>query len=135
MTNYLAVLVAAVINMVLGFLWYGPLFAKPWMKYNGYTKEWMDKQMKESNMGAKYGMMFIAALVMAYFMSWVVRLTGTHTLTSGAITGGMVWLGFTATTQFANWVFSGKKVGLYFIETGYFLVSFVIFGAVFALWR
>ncbi len=135
MTNYIAVLVAAVFNMVLGFLWYGPFFAKPWMKYNGYTKEWMDKQMKQGNMGTKYGMMFVSALVMAYFMSWLIHLAGAQTLVSGALIGGMAWLGFTATTQFANWIFSGKKVGVYIIDTGYFLVSFVVFGALFALWR
>ncbi|MBI3341870.1 DUF1761 domain-containing protein, partial [Candidatus Curtissbacteria bacterium] len=33
--NYMAVVAAAVVNMVLGFLWYGPLFGKPWMKMMG----------------------------------------------------------------------------------------------------
>jgi hypothetical protein len=30
--NFLAILAAAVANLLLGFLWYGPLFGKPWMK-------------------------------------------------------------------------------------------------------
>lgn len=135
MTNYLAILAAGIFNMVLGFLWYGPLFAKPWMKFNGYTKEWMDKQMKGSNMGMKYGSMFVSSLVTAYVMSWLVNLTDASTVTSGAIVGGLAWLGFTATTQFANWNFSGKKFGAYVIDTGYFLVSFVVFGALFAVWK
>ena len=29
--NYLAVLVAAALEIGLGALWYGPLFGKPWM--------------------------------------------------------------------------------------------------------
>lgn len=35
--NYLAILVAAVLSMVLGFLWYGPLFGKEWTKLMGVT--------------------------------------------------------------------------------------------------
>ena len=27
--NFLAILVAAIAHMVVGFLWYGPLFSKP----------------------------------------------------------------------------------------------------------
>src|SRR5260370_10712032 len=35
--NWLAILVAAISTMVVGFLWYSPLlFAKPWMKEMGY---------------------------------------------------------------------------------------------------
>lgn len=135
MTNYLTVLVAGVVNMVLGFVWYSALFGKQWTKFQGWTKEEMEKKKKESNMGVMYGMMFVSALVLAYFMSWVVHLTGASDWMSGAMVGGMVWLGFVATTQFANWLFSGKKVGLYFIDTGYYLVSLVIFGVLFALWR
>ncbi len=33
--NYLAVLVAVVLQFVLGFLWYGPLFGEPWMEMVG----------------------------------------------------------------------------------------------------
>jgi len=37
--NVLAILVVGVAYMVVGFLWYGPLFAKPWMKLVGMTQE------------------------------------------------------------------------------------------------
>ncbi|MDO8488446.1 MAG: DUF1761 family protein [bacterium] len=33
--NYLAILAAAVLSMVLGFLWFGPLFGQTWMKLMG----------------------------------------------------------------------------------------------------
>src|SRR5690348_2723001 len=33
--NYWAILVAVVASMVLGFLWYGPIFGKAWMKEMG----------------------------------------------------------------------------------------------------
>jgi hypothetical protein len=38
--NLLAVLVAAISTMVVGFLWYSPiLFAKPWMREMGYDPD------------------------------------------------------------------------------------------------
>src|SRR3979411_3551552 len=33
--NYWAILVAVAATMVLGFLWYGPIFGKAWMKEMG----------------------------------------------------------------------------------------------------
>ncbi len=134
--NYVALLVAGVFNMVLGFLWYGPLFGKMWMKYNGFTKEDMEKAKKEQGMMmAKYGMMFVASLVLAYFMSWLVGVGGAMDWVTGAMIGAMAWLGFTATVQFSGWLFSGKKTGAFLIDTGYYLVSFVVFGALLAAWR
>src|SRR5688572_1633570 len=41
--NYLAILVAAVAGMAVGFFWYGPLFGKIWVKLSGFTKEDMEK--------------------------------------------------------------------------------------------
>ena len=46
--NFLAILVAAVVPMVLGFLWYNPaLFGNAWMRESGMTEE----KMKSGNMG------------------------------------------------------------------------------------
>jgi hypothetical protein len=33
--NYLAILVAVVAQMIIGFLWFGPLFGKVWARENG----------------------------------------------------------------------------------------------------
>ena len=50
--NYLAVLVAAIASIVLGFVWYGPLFGKTWTQLMGFDKKKMD-DMKKKGMGAK----------------------------------------------------------------------------------
>src|SRR5207253_9570578 len=43
-SNVLAVLVAAVLTMVLGAVWYSPvLFAKQWMHAHGYTPEKLER--------------------------------------------------------------------------------------------
>ena len=39
--NYWAVLVAALFTFVLGFLWYGPLFGRTWLRLVGLNPESM----------------------------------------------------------------------------------------------
>ena len=37
--NFLAIIVCAVVSMIVGTIWYGPLFGKKWMKHFNFTKE------------------------------------------------------------------------------------------------
>lgn len=132
--NLIAVIVAAVINMAVGFAWYGQmLFGKQWMKVNGIDP----KKMQEANkkMGKMYGMMFVSALIGGFILGWFDNKLGATSITSGATVGFMAWLGFTATSQFAMWVFSGKKATAFYIDSGYYLVVYLINGALLALWK
>ena len=46
--NYLAVLVAAIVSMVIGGLWYSPLlFGNVWMKLSGITQKDVEKAKKK----------------------------------------------------------------------------------------
>ena len=36
---FLAILVASLSTLVVGFIWYGPLFGKAWLFENGFTEE------------------------------------------------------------------------------------------------
>ena len=57
--NYIAVLVAAIVNMVLGFLWYGPLFGKQWIQMMNFDKKKM-AEAKRKGMGKTYAVAFIS---------------------------------------------------------------------------
>jgi hypothetical protein len=39
MPNLVVVLIAAIVPMLVGFLWYSLLFSKPWMAVAGMTEE------------------------------------------------------------------------------------------------
>ena len=46
--NYLAIIIAGILNMAIGAAWYSPmLFAKPWMKAMGFDQKAMDASMKK----------------------------------------------------------------------------------------
>jgi hypothetical protein len=134
--NYLAVLLAGVVTMVVGFLWYGPmLFAKPWMKLMGHTKESIEKE--KTNMGKTYGTSFVLALVTAYVLSHVMTLSQNFYNTSAVATGltsaFWMWLGFIMPVQATDVLFGSKKFRLFLINTGYQLASVLAMGVVLGL--
>ena len=126
--NYIAVLLAGISAMVVGSVWYGPLFGKTWMKLVGINKE----DVKKSEMPKLYGIMFIGALVESYILSIFIHYAGATTLILGAKTGLWAGLGFVATTMLGNYMFAKRPMKLYYIDAGYALVNLVVMGAIIA---
>ncbi len=127
--NILAVIVAAIINMIIGMIWYSPfIFGKKWMKASG-------KKMKDmKGAGKAHVIMFIASIVAAYVLAYVVKYAGSTTIIDGALTGLIVWIGFIATSTAAIYLFEGRPKALYFMYNGYQLISFIVMGALLAVW-
>ena len=121
--NLVAVVVAAAVAMVLGFLWYGPLFGKQWMGHMGWTKEKMESMKKNSNMNVSYGLMAASALVMAYVLAHVLEFAETQTVVEALQGAFWVWLGFVATVLLGKVLWEGKSWNLYLLDVGYYLVS------------
>lgn len=130
--NYLGVLLCAVASMVIGFLWYGPLFGKEWAKMVGMTKEKMAQA--QSEMSKTYGAMFVCSLVMAYVLAHMIwyAAPGSVTLLIAVKTAVWAWIGFVATTSLSRFLFSPDKkpIKLWVIESSYYLVTLVVMGAI-----
>lgn len=137
--NWLAVLVSAVVSMAVGFLWYSPvLFAKPWMKLMGVkcdTPE--EKAAMQKEAGPLYGQAFICSIVSAVFLAIVLSrmMVPDSDLWRGLKIAFGVWLGFVATVQYTNALFNKKPKALFFIDTGYQLVCYLIMGAILTKWQ
>ena len=135
--NYLAILVSAVAAIVLGFLWYGPLFGKYWIAYMGWSDADMEAA-KAKGMTKTYLIMTISTLVMAYVMAHAVLFGTEYTKTFGA-TGGLMaafwnWLGFVAPVTLSAVLWEGKSWGYWVLTAGYYLVSLAIMGVILATW-
>jgi hypothetical protein len=131
--NWLAVLVCVIVSMVSGSLWYNPkTFFPIW--WEGIGKGKNDKP-GTANMGMVWGLTILASLVQAIFVGVVVHSLGSHSPTSGALTGFLLWLGFVAPTNLVNKLFAGHGLKVWAIEAGNHLINFVLFGAIFGLWR
>ncbi len=132
--NLWAVLVAATFHMVLGSLWYGPLFGKAWMKAMGWDpNKVIDEKMKKE--GQKAMMLMVPnALLTAYILAHFVDYTVSVTWLEGAQTGFWLWLGFQLTLIVQYVVFEGKTKKSAAINASYQLVGLMIMGAILAAW-
>ncbi len=133
--NYVAVVVAAVVSMVVGFLWYSPMvLGKPWMKLKGYTSETLKKE--QAKMAKFYAVSFVLALVTAYMLSHVMILSqefyGYPEMQTGLTTAFFIWVGFILPVQTADQIFGEKNWALLAINTGFQLVSLVLMALVIA---
>ena len=132
--NFWAVLVAAIVNMVVGSLWYGPLFGKMWKDLMGFTEESMKNIMK---LTPAYSMCMglITALVMAYVLGHFSLLTNASGLDGAWQLAFYVWLGFTATISAGGFIWEGKPFKLFILNISGQLVSLFLMAIVLVLWK
>ncbi|MEK6932992.1 MAG: DUF1761 domain-containing protein [Nanoarchaeota archaeon] len=133
MVNLLAVLVSGVIAMFIGFLWYGPLFGKMWIKLSNINPKQM-KEMKKKSMGKSYFLAFIGTLLMSYILSLLASYFSATTFGQGAWLGFLIWAGFFVTSKLGMTIWEGKPLGLYVLNVFHDLFVLVIIGGVLSIW-
>ncbi len=133
--NYVTILGAAVTSMIVGGIWYGPLFGKKWMEICGVSAfdEAQRKQMQKEALPL-YGIQFVLALLQLYVLAGLVNWE------NGSAVGiaFWMWLGFVMPTiaGSAMWNNDSTKIkwARFLIQTGYQLVMFLIYGYMLGLW-
>lgn len=84
---WLGVVIAVVASQIIGFLWYGPLFGKPWREGLGIT----DSDIQDtSGLGQLVVMGIIWSIVSSIALAALLSMTGTPDLMTG------IWVGFLA---------------------------------------
>jgi len=137
--NYLAVLVSAICSIVLGGIWYGPLFGKKWAKLMGINMPANPTKEMKSAMMQSYAIMgvttIIMAFVMAHSLTFAMEYTKTYGLMGGLMAGFWNWLGFILPVTMGDQLWGGKSWKLLPITAGYYLVSLLLMGSILAVWR
>lgn len=132
--NLWAILAAAIASMIIGSIWYGPLFGKQFMVATGMDKWTPERQEAEKkNMGKLYGIQFAASLLMFFVLTWLMTNLGQLSLTGGLTAGFWSWLGFVMPVQLANQLWGGKMT-LFWIGTGNMLLTLLAAGAIIGSW-
>ncbi len=72
MINIPIILAAAIIPMIVGSIWYGPLFGKAWMKAANMTEE----KIRSGNMPLIYGLSLVFSFILTMFYHFAVNHTG-----------------------------------------------------------
>ncbi len=131
--NYLAVVVAAVVSIIIGSLWYSPLlFGNVWMRLQRFTKKDMDKA-KQKGMVKSYIMASIGSLVTAFVLGYLIDMIGKDVYT-GILLALLAWLGFIVTTSLGSVLWEGKPVSLYVLNILFHLVNLVVMGLILGAW-
>jgi hypothetical protein len=139
--NYLAILAAVVANMVVGFLWYGPVFGKAWM-----SEMKLDPSMKpEPKVFARAMVLmvigtFLTVYVLAHDIAvWMPSSWGlgpdSSAATYGFFAGFFIWLGYYVPVMLGRVGWENASWKLFFINTAYHFVALQIVGTILAHWR
>lgn len=157
--NFIAVILAAVVPMVIGFIWYNPkVFGTAWMAASGMTEE----KAKQSNMAVVFGVSFLMSLMLAFIMQAMVihqfhiaslffklpiedantpegalykqimDLLGSswRTFKHGAFHGFFSGLFIALPILCTNALFEGKGFKYIMINAGYWIVTMMIMGGI-----
>ena len=136
--NYWAILVSAIVSMILGFIWYGPLFGRQWMEISGVTKEKMEAT-KKGGMTKLYIINFIGALLMTWVLAHIILYATTYLefngLSAGIAIGFFVWLGFVAPITIGSVIWDGRPWKYWFLTDSYYLINLLLVGSILAVWQ
>jgi hypothetical protein len=129
-TNYVAVAVCGVVYWLLGGLWFGVLFSKPWMALEHVTEE----QARSMNPVLPYVVSFLLNLVIAYALAQLCLWRNATTAARGASLGILVWIGFVGPITYTTYMYEMRPWQLFAINQFYPLVGLALMGAILGGW-
>lgn len=155
--NFYAILVAAVVNMVVGMIWYNPkLFGNAWMQEIGMTEE----SAKSGNMLKIFGFSFVFAFLIAFSLpASVIHEFGAAQLNGGDVTnpayleyvaacgekfrsfkhgalhGAMLGVFFVFPIIGMNGMFEHRSWKYIFIHAGYWILALTLMGGIICGWK
>ena len=129
-TNYAAVFVSALAYWILGALWYGLLFNKPWMALENISME----SAKAMNPVLPYVVTFALNLLIAFVLAQICIWRSANSAARGAALGILLWIGFVGPVTFTTYMYEMRPMQLFAINEFYPLVGFCLMGAILGAW-
>lgn len=130
--NYLAILVSALVPMVLGMIWYAPaVFGKTWMHLIGKS----ESELKKGNMGVKYLLSFVGAIITAYVLDQFYIWMGIKDIVTGVQLGILLWLGLVLMTTMGDYMWPNRPLKLYILNNAFQLISILGMTAILVAWK
>ncbi|GEM_PF-81687 len=129
-TNYAAVVVSAIAYWLLGAVWFGKLFSKPWMALENMSME----QAKSMNPALPYLISFALNLLIAYSLAQICIWRNANTIGRGASVGVLLWTGFVGPITLTTYMYEMRPRTLYAINEFYPLAGMVLMGAIIGAW-
>lgn len=128
--NYLAILVAGLVPMIVGALWYGPLFGKRWLDLMETTEE---EIARDFNPFTTYGVSFLLALATAFGLA--VLLDGFSGVHHGVHAALVALIAFVLPVGYQTVAFEKRKTGLFGLNLGFNLVAILGQAILLSVWK
>lgn len=129
--NHWAIFSCAVVNLMLGALWYSPLmFYKPWLQANQLTED----DLKKVNPAKVYGITFVLAWLISYNLAFFLGDAQTDAMW-GMTAGFLAGIGFSAFIFTIISLFEQRSWSYILINGGYITVYFTLIGLILGAWR
>ncbi len=134
--NYLAIIVAGILAMVLGALWFGPLFGNLWMKIIGINAK--DKKAREEMQKSAGPLYFIQFLLTLLQIGILYYTLDSLPFGSALKFTALIYIGFIIPILAANamWNNDSAKVSWsrFLIQAGNQALSFGLFILIYSIW-
>jgi hypothetical protein len=129
--NHKAIFAAVVLNQVLGFIWYSPMFfGEIWLKALKLTEMPVDRGDSLPFMAALW-----ASILLCYLMSWFFQVAVVEDWKSGFSVGLLIGLGFLAPTLIMHELFMGVAAEVIMIDASKEILGAGLTGILLATWR
>ena len=129
-TNYAAVAVSAVVYWLLGAVWYGFLFSKPWMALEQMTAE----KAASMNPLLPYIITLALNLLVAFVLAQICIWRNANTAARGAAVGILLWIGFIGPVNYTTYMYEMRPIKLFAINEFYSLVGLFLMGLILGAW-
>ncbi|SEQ39371.1 DUF1761 domain-containing protein [Neolewinella agarilytica] len=142
-TNWLAIIVAAIAGMFIGFLWYGLFFQAQWAEAVGMTGPGLTepgaevfKHGKSITLDPVLPMIInaVSMVIYALILNWLVVQTNRFSFAGGAVLGALIGLVAMLTSYVSN-RFAADPTILSVIDGSYYVVLFAVIGGIVGGWR
>ncbi len=123
-TSFIALGTAVIASFVFGFLWYGPVFGKTWMKLMGKKME--DCQGKKPPVAAMLLTLLgtiLTTMVLAFIIHRPERPCGYGV-------AFLAWLGYYIPLLISTVVWEGKPWGLFLMNAAYYFLNLQLIAAI-----
>jgi Protein of unknown function (DUF1761) len=137
--NYVAILLTVIATFIFGFIWYTPLFGKVWARELGIQR---DRKPTSAELGKGLGLNiignFLLAFVLAHnnaawsFVPGIADMPTAAVISNAAV---FTWLGFFVPVDLNRVAWEGRSWKLFFINTGYHLITLFIAATILTLMK
>lgn len=123
--DFLTVLIAAVVYMIISIFWYSPyLFGNLWMKLKKLEKADIRKK------PIALALNFVFALLLSYFLSLIEIFLGATSFWDGVIAGFLLYIGFVLPTQIIGVVWVKNTFKVFLIDNVCWMLSMMVMGGI-----